>query len=61
MRWLDSNTESMDMNLSKLRETGEPGMLQSMRMQRVRDGLAAERQQSNTEKWEMCLRFKYLF
>ena len=61
MRWLDSNTESMDMNLSKLRETGEPGMPQSMWMQRVRDGLAAEQQQPNTEEWEICLRFKYLF
>ena len=27
MRWLDSNTDSWDMNLSKLIETGEPGML----------------------------------
>ena len=61
MRWLDSNTDSRDMNLSKLRETGEPGMLQSMQMQRVRDGLATEQQQSNTEQWEACLRFKYLF
>ena len=33
VRWLDSIADSMDMNLSKLREivkTGEPGMLQSM-------------------------------
>ena len=61
MRWLDSNTDSRDMNLSKLRETGEPGMLQSMQMQRVRDGLVTEQQQSNIEQWEICLRFKYLF
>ena len=38
MRWLDSITDSADMNLSKLREivkTGKPGMLQSMGLQRV--------------------------
>ena len=39
MRQLDSITDSMNMNLSKLGEivrTEEPGMPQSMRLQRVR-------------------------
>ena len=42
MRWLDSITGSMDMNLSKLgdSERREPGRLQSVGLQRVRHDLA---------------------
>ena len=53
MRWLDSTTDSMDMNLSKLQETawrgvwcgeGEPGVLQSVTSRRVGHDLANEQQ-----------------
>ena len=43
MKWLDSITESMDMNLNKPQETvkdREPGVLQSMGLQRFRHNLA---------------------
>ena len=48
MRWLDSITHSLDMNLSKLLEMvkqRKPGMLQSMRSRRVGHDLATEQQQ----------------
>ena len=48
MRWLDIITDSMDMNSSRLWEIVEdrgPGVLQSMRLQRVRHDTATEQQQ----------------
>ena len=47
MRWLDSNTDSMDMNLSKLQEMvkdGEASVLQSKGWQRVGHDLVTEQQ-----------------
>ena len=45
MRWLDSITDSMNMNLSKQWRTGEPGVLWSMGSQRARQDLVTEPQQ----------------
>ena len=54
MRWLDCITDWMDMNLSKIREwwrTGKPGMLQSMRLQRVRPHWATELNWNTVTHW----------
>ena len=51
MRQLDGIIDSMDMNLGKFREivrTEEPGMLQSMGLQRVGHNLVIEQQQAHT-------------
>ena len=48
MRWLDSATDSMNMNLSKLPETEkdrEPGVLKSVGLQRAGHNLVTEQQQ----------------
>ena len=42
MRQLDGITDAMDMSLSKLRELGRPGMLQSMGLQRIRHDWVTE-------------------
>ena len=44
MRWLDSTTNPMDMNLSKLGDSEGQSVLQSMGSQRVKHDLVTEQQ-----------------
>ena len=51
IRWLDSITDSTDINLSNSRKqwrTEEPSMLQSMRFQRIGDDLVTEQQRQTS-------------
>ena len=54
MKWLDSMTDSMDINGRSRRQwgTGKPGVLQSMGSQRVRHDLA-------TEQWQQSHYYVY--
>ena len=50
MRQLDGITDSIDMSLNKRQEIvkeGKPGMMQSMRVQRVGHDLATEQQEQS--------------
>ena len=52
MRWLDSITDSMDMNFRKLQEiVEEPGMLQSVGSQRVRHSLLTEQNKPRVKRF----------
>ena len=51
MRWLDSITDSMDMNFRKLQEIEEPGMLQSVGSQRVRHNLLTEQNKQGVKRF----------
>ena len=53
MRWVDGIIDSMDMSLTKFRETwrkGKPGVLQSTGLQRVGHNLATEQQHTRGKK-----------
>ena len=56
MRWLDSITGSVDMNLSNLweiRSTEEPASLQSMELQSVGHDFASKQQENTVDNWTL--------
>ena len=62
MRWLDSITDSRDMNLNKHQEIVKgwlPGMLQFMGLQRVGHDLVTEQQL--VYRWHNCLVWHILY
>ena len=60
LRWLDSITYSMNVNLSKLQETVEnrgDWLQWFLRLQRVRQVLAAKQQNVSKKNWGILLSF----
>ena len=64
MRWLDSINDSVDLNLSKLREIVEDRgacVLQSMESQRVKNDLVTEQQQKERKNHGCTIKLRYKY